>query len=152
MDSEEPPCEGFLFNILLNLKNMMVWDAQTLKENVFWSIRGTLQGINISHQTGKGKSSSKFHFWGIWGYVSSLEGIFRVIRAFYFSWTLSMFVKRWSASSFVRVFLWDTGKRTGSLPSLDFQPSLFCRPRCSTMSWSNFPMITNRSLPFLAAK
>ena len=24
----------------------------------------TLQGINISHQTGKGKSSSKCHFWG----------------------------------------------------------------------------------------
>ena len=34
--------------------------------------KGTLQGINISHQTGKGKSSSKCHFLG--GYVSFLEG------------------------------------------------------------------------------
>ena len=40
----------------------------------------TLQEINISHRKGKGKSSSKCHFWGI---VSSLEG-----NSWVFYWNL----------------------------------------------------------------
>ena len=40
------------------------------------SFQNTLQGINISHQTGKGKSSTQNAIFG--GYVSSLEGMWRV--------------------------------------------------------------------------